>query len=186
MPVLVWFLWYSDMVVNRTVGCIIPCWCSSAKSLGRNVTAQARSLCEALKLYRAVTFNTSRLSSACDLYVKYIVFVSNNGLRHTPVRLITQDYVTSSVQHRFLLLLLSLFQLPVLYFMLTHFRPYLLACTKSRMLQRQGKWVRKYTILLLKLNLCSIHRYEYTVCPFQNVTQKEERSTWNSFHGVLG
>ncbi|XP_064402305.1 N-acetylglucosamine-1-phosphotransferase subunit gamma-like [Halichondria panicea] len=28
--------------------------------------------------------------------------------------------------------------------------------------------------------------YEYTVCPFQNVTQKEERSSWNSFHGVLG
>ena len=29
-------------------------------------------------------------------------------------------------------------------------------------------------------------RYKYNVCPFHNVTQKEERTTWNSFHGVLG
>ncbi len=33
---------------------------------------------------------------------------------------------------------------------------------------------------------CLKFRYEYIVCPFQNVTQKEERSSWNNFHGVLG
>lgn len=28
--------------------------------------------------------------------------------------------------------------------------------------------------------------YMYNVCPFHNITQKEERRAWNSFHGVLG
>lgn len=28
--------------------------------------------------------------------------------------------------------------------------------------------------------------YTYNVCPFHNITQKEERRAWNSFHGVLG
>ena len=28
--------------------------------------------------------------------------------------------------------------------------------------------------------------YEYTVCPFANVTQREASSTWNAFYGILG
>ena len=29
-------------------------------------------------------------------------------------------------------------------------------------------------------------RYEYKVCPFHNVTQKEETNRWGRYHGVLG
>ena len=29
-------------------------------------------------------------------------------------------------------------------------------------------------------------QYEYKLCPFQNVTQKETNRQWNAFHGLLG
>ena len=33
---------------------------------------------------------------------------------------------------------------------------------------------------------CPMCRYEYRVCPFHNVTQKEEGARWGRYHGVLG
>lgn len=31
-----------------------------------------------------------------------------------------------------------------------------------------------------------IARYEYTIWPFRNATQKERHNSWNAFYGILG